>query len=169
MNAEEQRAHETALLMGFDAMRICMNMDPVHFPHDEVVQWMNNLRRAEQHALPQDSLGGKEPQAPLPAGSASQNDDERWMEIQGMSHEIANSSRVPSRIESALCGAVVRAREAMRDAARYRWLRDASAEQYDHPIAVTQTRSDVGMRYVGPVLGKVLDDAIDAAIAERER
>jgi len=49
-----------------------------------------------------------------------------------------------------------------RDAARYRWLRDTSAEQYEHPIAVSQTRTDVGMRYVGPVLGKALDDAIDA-------
>jgi hypothetical protein len=42
---DKHRAHETAVLMGFDAMRICLNMDPLHFPHDEVVQWMNNLRR----------------------------------------------------------------------------------------------------------------------------
>ena len=45
MKPEELRAHETSVLMGLDAMRICMNMDPQHFPHDEVVQWMNNLRR----------------------------------------------------------------------------------------------------------------------------
>lgn len=47
--------------------------------------------------------------------------DERWKEIQELSHEIAYSDHVPSPIESALCGAVVRAREAMSDAARYRW------------------------------------------------
>jgi hypothetical protein len=54
-----------------------------------------------------------------------------------------------------------------RDAARYGWLRDSSANQYEHPIALTQTRAETGMRYVGPVLGKALDDAIDAAMRGR--
>jgi hypothetical protein len=38
----------------------------IHQVLDEIAR----LRRAEQNALPQDSLGGKEPQVPLPAGSA---------------------------------------------------------------------------------------------------
>ena len=42
---EKFHAHVTSVTMGCDAMRICMNLDPLHFPHDEVVQWMNNLRR----------------------------------------------------------------------------------------------------------------------------
>lgn len=49
------------------------------------------------------------------------------------------------------------------DAARYRWLRDKSPGQYEHPIAVTQRRSDYGMQYVGPLCGKELDKHIDAA------
>lgn len=51
-NQEERRAHETSILMGCDAMRICTNLDPLNFPHDEVIQWMNNLRRdAEKPAV----------------------------------------------------------------------------------------------------------------------
>ncbi len=45
LQKEKIRAHETSILMGCDAMRICANLDPIHFPHDEVIQWMNNLRR----------------------------------------------------------------------------------------------------------------------------
>jgi hypothetical protein len=41
--------------------------------------------------------------------------------------------------------------EVERDAGRYRWLRDSSVGQYDHPIAVTQERTQTGMLYVGPV------------------
>ena len=54
-------------------------------------------------------------------------------------------------------------------AARYSWLRDQSANQYVHPIVVGQTRSEAGMRYVGPVLGKSLDDAVDEAMAASSR
>jgi ribonucleotide monophosphatase NagD (HAD superfamily) len=42
---EKHRAHETSVMMGCDAMRICMNMDTVHFPHEEVISLMNSLRR----------------------------------------------------------------------------------------------------------------------------
>ena len=42
---EKHRAHETSVMMGCDAMRICMNMDTLHFPHEEVISWMNSLRR----------------------------------------------------------------------------------------------------------------------------
>jgi len=50
------------------------------------------------------------------------------------------------------------------DAARYRWLRDNSAEQFAHPIVVSQDKRETGIRYFGPVIGKSLDKAIDAAI-----
>jgi hypothetical protein len=53
-------------------------------------------------------------------------------------------------------------------AARYSWLRDKSANQYEHPIAVSQTRTEGGMNYVGPLLGKALDEAIDAVLSRSE-
>lgn len=46
---------------------------------------------------------------------------------------------------------------------RYRWLRDCSANQYEHPLVVSQMRMEHGMRYVGPLTGKALDNAIDKA------
>ena len=58
--------------------------------------------------------------------------------------------------------------EVERDAERYRWLRDESIGQWEHPIAVSQTRSEIGMRYVGPLIGKELDAAIDAAMRKGE-
>lgn len=56
--------------------------------------------------------------------------------------------------------------ELERDAARYRWLRDSSANQFQHPIVVSQEISEYGMRYVGPLISKNLDAAIDAAMGE---
>lgn len=53
--------------------------------------------------------------------------------------------------------------DAMKIEARYRWLRDCSRGQWEHPIVVSQARSDVGMNYIGPIAGKELDDAIDKA------
>lgn len=50
------------------------------------------------------------------------------------------------------------------DAERYRWLRDHSANQYEHPLVVSQTRTDYGVQYIGPLTGKSLDAAIDRAI-----
>jgi hypothetical protein len=61
--------------------------------------------------------------------------------------------------------AEARVAELEADAARYRWLRDNSAEQWEHPIVVSQTRHDRGVRYIGPVIGRALDAAIDAALA----
>jgi len=60
--ALKHRAHETSVLMGCDAMRICMNMDPIHFPHEEVIQWMNNLRRQPEQprvGTPRDGVTGR--------------------------------------------------------------------------------------------------------------
>lgn len=34
---------ETAVCMAFDAMRICMGMQPVNFPSAEVQAWMRNM------------------------------------------------------------------------------------------------------------------------------
>lgn len=39
------------------------------------------------------------------------DEDMRWAEIQRISHDIAHADRAPTDVESALCGAVVRAKE----------------------------------------------------------
>ena len=52
-----------------------------------------------------------------------------------------------------------------KDAARYRWLRDESVDQWEHPIVVSQSKMNDSMRYVGPLSAGVLDAAVDAAIA----
>lgn len=56
-----------------------------------------------------------------------------------------------------------------RDVERYRWLRDKSYGQFEHPICVAQLpqrlgSERVGITYIGPMIGEVLDQAIDAAI-----
>jgi len=58
--------------------------------------------------------------------------------------------------------------EAKKDATRYRWLRNNSANQYDHPLVVSQSRTPEGMHYIGPVFGRTLDTAIDAAMRTTE-
>ena len=50
------------------------------------------------------------------------------------------------------------------DAERYRWLRNDSFGQFVHPIVVSQTRTERGINYIGPVFYESLDAAIDAAI-----
>ena len=50
------------------------------------------------------------------------------------------------------------------DAARYRWLRDQSYGQWEHPIVVSQTKTGDHVTYVGPMMGDGLDKAIDAAM-----
>lgn len=56
--------------------------------------------------------------------------------------------------------------DTLKDAARYRWLRDHSLGQYEHPIAVSQRRAPFDtMQYVGPLVGEPLDKAIDQAIS----
>jgi hypothetical protein len=62
----------------------------------------------------------------------------------------------------------VAASDDARDAARYRWLRDRSANQWEHPIAVTQRRATDRMQYIGPLTGENLDEAIDAARGVKE-
>jgi len=63
----------------------------------------------------------------------------------------------------------VRVLEGMaRDAGRYRWLRDKSSAQWEHPIVVSQKRVDDGMQYVGPLICGALDDAIDAALPDEQ-
>ena len=51
-----------------------------------------------------------------------------------------------------------------KQAARYRWLRDRSGGQWVNPIVVGQKRSERRMLYTGPITGKSLDAAIDAAM-----
>ena len=51
------------------------------------------------------------------------------------------------------------------DAARYRWRRESSLGQYEHPICVSQNRVERGMQYVGPLCGDALDKAVDAAMS----
>lgn len=55
-----------------------------------------------------------------------------------------------------------------RDAERYRWLRNNSLGQWEHPIVVSQTKRGMGMLYVGPLIGIELDKAIDAAMAKEQ-
>lgn len=50
------------------------------------------------------------------------------------------------------------------DAARYRWLREKSLGQFEHPIVVSQKRVEHGMQYVGPLCLEALDKAIDSAM-----
>ena len=50
------------------------------------------------------------------------------------------------------------------DAARYRWLRNKSAGQFDKPIVVEQRHLELGMKYIGPLWDKALDTAIDDAL-----
>lgn len=54
------------------------------------------------------------------------------------------------------------------DAKRYRWLRDSSPNQYEHPIVVSQRRTGEGITYVGPLAWNELDAAIDAAMLKEE-
>ena len=108
-----------------------------------------------------------------------------WLEVEpGISFERAVSEhgmlihsmllhvgrRKPTKRQDAnglfpLFGHPPRAAEDARDAERYRWLRDNSVSQWEHPIVVSQTRTEYGMRYVGPVCGRALDRSIDEAIA----
>tara|TARA_R110000868_G_scaffold409399_1_gene694804 strand:- start:493 stop:1026 length:534 start_codon:yes stop_codon:yes gene_type:complete len=63
--------------------------------------------------------------------------------------------------------AIVRqAEEYKRDAERYRWLRNDSFKQFVHPIVVSQTHTERGVNYIGPVFYESLDAAIDAAKEE---
>jgi hypothetical protein len=60
--------------------------------------------------------------------------------------------------------------EALKDARRYRWLRDHSVGQWQYPICVSQERTfRDDMRYVGPLIGAGLDQAIDAAMHNSAR
>ena len=53
-------------------------------------------------------------------------------------------------------------------AARYDWLRTQSVGQWEHPIVVEQLRDKMfdHFKYIGPLSGGALDDAIDKAIAQ---
>jgi len=54
--------------------------------------------------------------------------------------------------------------EALRkDAERYRWLRNDSLGQWEHPIVVSQARTPHKVLYVGPLCRAELDAAVDAA------
>ncbi len=49
-----------------------------------------------------------------------------------------------------------------KDAERYRWLRNHSANQWEHPVVVSQRRAAFDtMQYIGPLIGESLDAAID--------
>jgi hypothetical protein len=51
-----------------------------------------------------------------------------------------------------------------KDAERYRWLREKSVGQWEHPIVVEQMRAMDRMQYIGPLSFDALDKRIDAAI-----
>ena len=52
-----------------------------------------------------------------------------------------------------------------KDAARYRWLRNKSIDQWEHPLVVSQGYMFGKQTYYGPVIGEILDEQIDVAIA----
>ena len=43
--------HETAVCMGFDAMRICLGMQPVNFTLEQVQAWMRNVTVPSQQEI----------------------------------------------------------------------------------------------------------------------
>lgn len=54
-------------------------------------------------------------------------------------------------------------------AERYLQLRDKSLGQYIHPICVSQEQTEFGMRYIGPLVGSALDQALDCAITNKRK
>jgi len=63
--------------------------------------------------------------------------------------------------------AVTAQRDSLRkDAERYRWLRDSSLGQWQHPIVVGQREMWGKVNYIGPLVDETLDKAIDAATRE---
>lgn len=45
---ESREAHEMSVLMGFDAMRLCMNLPTKNYTHEEVIRWMNCVRKERE-------------------------------------------------------------------------------------------------------------------------
>ncbi len=60
--------------------------------------------------------GASIPDAPMraerPANAMMASDEARWFQIQALARRVASKEGAPSELESALCGAVVRVREA---------------------------------------------------------
>ena len=84
-----------------------------------------------------------------------------------------SNARIPAAVQLARIAQIAAEESAphpeeSQDARRYRWLRNNSAGQMEHPIAVTQEKTERGMVYVGPLTSDLLDAAIDAAIAAKE-
>lgn len=52
--SEEQevapRATEFAICMGFDAMRICLGLEPENYSYKEVVEWMRSVHLGNRSA-----------------------------------------------------------------------------------------------------------------------
>ncbi len=99
-------------------------------------------------------------------------DEKRWREIAWLNadefpdqgphdyYPFGTLLRIPSQAVTVPAGV-------QGDAARrYGWLRNNSADQWDHPIVVSQ-RHQAPIRYLGPLTGEALDKAIDAAIASQ--
>ena len=38
-------ATTTAILMGYDAMRLCMGIEPKYYTRDEVIRWIGVMQR----------------------------------------------------------------------------------------------------------------------------
>lgn len=77
---------------------------------------------------------------------------------------LDNASRYVVTPES-LAAQEAQSKQDALDAARYRWLRDSSANQWEFPIVVSQKREPERMLYLGPVTGAALNKSVDAAIA----
>jgi hypothetical protein len=71
----------------------------------------------------------------------------------------------PNSLREGIAELMQRVGAAEKDAERYRWLRNNSYGQFEHPIVVTQHRNEESLRYMGPVIAHELDRITDAAIA----
>ena len=92
----------------------------------------------------------------------------RWREIQEISYEIAYSDRVPSRVESALCGAVLRAREAMQEVERLSASSERAGDDDRDTWRAAWQRSEARIKELEAELAAV-QDAREAAEREARR
>lgn len=98
------------------------------------------------------------------------NELAEWLERVSVVAEAEGFRSVKFHVDKLreIVAALRESEEWRRDAERFAWLRDRSFGQWDNPIVVSQQRKldGSGMLYVGPLIGKELDAAIDAARKE---
>jgi hypothetical protein len=96
--------------------------------------------------------------------NGSHNADRYVCDCEGWEPDAAENATVSRKAIAFLRTHHAKIKKEVADARRYRWLRDHSLGQWEYPICVSQSRTELGMRYVGPLTESSLDNAIDAAI-----